>query len=280
MKKTEQATRVRAISAYLEGIGHSVSNVQCYEILARALGLKNKHVLASLGKEDSKATAPGVPATVTLDGTAVPVMPVGAKPYTVEEMKTMDWEFDVIIPLDLDELEAGDIERQNELASEYITGNDCALENIGYDHVPEVCYGKGYVAYRVTGYISEPGTFFSEIQDEEDAQFYAELKEFASLIQEEGAVCVSTSEGPQSMVIRNVDWTLVDLLTAYAKSAGDNNDEVLAQSSQAVMELHWKHAAAEGIQAVLGDLKYVSKMSNNEWHLPLHGGSVRLTFNS
>ena len=287
MKKAEQTTRVRAISAYLEGIGQPVTNVQCYEILARALGLKNKHVLASLGKEAGDENTPAVPAAVMLDGTSVPVMPVGAKPYTVEEMKAMDWEFDVIIPLSLDEIEAGDIERQNELASEFITGNDCALENIGYDHIPEVGYGKGYVAYRVTGYISEPGTFFSEIQDEEDAQFYAELKELAGVLKEDTCATLSLMSGDvtQPVVIRKVNSELVALLKAYAECAGDNNLEVIEHSSETVLELYPAEGTVtpvgpEGMSVALRDLKYASKLSSTGWYIPIHESSVRLTFNS
>ena len=37
----------KAVREYLAAIGHPISSTQSYEVLARAQGLRNKHVLAS-----------------------------------------------------------------------------------------------------------------------------------------------------------------------------------------------------------------------------------------
>ncbi|MDO8415269.1 MAG: hypothetical protein Q7S87_03540 [Agitococcus sp.] len=47
MQVVEKTNRVAAIRHYLAGIHHPISQTQAHEVLARALGLKSKHVLAS-----------------------------------------------------------------------------------------------------------------------------------------------------------------------------------------------------------------------------------------
>jgi hypothetical protein len=47
MNQQEQKPVVKAIRTYLDGIGHPISQVQGYEVLARALGHKSKHVLST-----------------------------------------------------------------------------------------------------------------------------------------------------------------------------------------------------------------------------------------
>jgi hypothetical protein len=270
MKKSEQANRVRALSDYLAGSGHPVSSVQGHEILARALGLKNKHVLASLAKNAAKVSAPGVPVEVVIDGEVVPVRPLGAAPYSVAEMQAMDWEFDVVIPVALDDLT--DQDKLNEVASEFITGVDYALEDLAFEHVPEVCYGKDYVAYRVTAYVSSPADIWDEVEAEDDAQFYAGLNELAGALQNDLPVRVKVGTNHQPRVARAVDTTLLALLKAYAQTAGANNDQVNAHYNDVVVELHPRDDSLAQqdrfvVRVTLGDLKYATKGGDALWNV-------------
>jgi len=281
MKKAEQATRVRAIAAYLDGIGHQVSNVQCYEILARALGLKNKHVLAQLDKNEPLAA--GFPLQVSIEGEPVPVRSLTAKPFTIEEMTAMDWKFDFVIPLALDDLE--DIDKQNDAASTSLTGNEYALEDLRYEHVPEIQYGKGYVAYRVQAYVSNPEDIFEEVRAAAEALFYADLQELAGLIKDGANVCFSTVGVNQSRIIRNVNRELVGLLQSYAATDGDTNDAINARSEEIACELQSLEGATPEaerylVRIPLSSLKYASKESGHTWHVSVNNLSAHLVFNA
>jgi hypothetical protein len=281
MKKAQQATRVRAISDYLEGIGHSVTHVQCYEILARALGLKNKHVLAQLGNDEPSPTS--LPSTVVIGEDTVPVRPQDAKPFTIAEMTELEWSFDFVIPIALDDLE--DIEAQNNAASKFLTGDEYALENLRYEHVPEVQYDKGYVAYRVQAYVSNPEDIFDEVRNAADALFYTELLEFAGRLKEDTQLCFSMMALDQARVLRNVSPELVDLLKTYAQSAGGNNDAVNARGEEIAFELHCfdgavPEAARYVVSVPLSSLKYASKESDHTWHVSVHNLSAHLVFNA
>jgi hypothetical protein len=281
MKKSEQAPRVRAISEYLAGIGHPVSQVQCYEILARALGLKNKHVLAQLDKDEPQSAQ--IPTHVVIGQDTVPVRPVGAKPFSIEEMTAMEWTFDFVIPIALDDLE--DIERQNDAASTFLTGSDCALENLRYEHVPEVQYDKGYVAHRVQAYVSNPEDFFEEVQAEADALFYRELQELANRLEEGASLCFSMMGVDQSRTILNLNVELVNLLEDYASSAGATNDAINARGDAIAFELHSSdesapEAARYVVSIPLSSLKYAQKESDHTWHVSVNNLSAHLSFNS
>jgi len=281
MKKAQQATRVSAISNYLEGIGHSVSQVQCYEILARALGLKNKHVLAQLANDEQSSA--GLPTTVVIGDDTVAVRPQDAKPFTIAEMTAMEWSFDFIIPMALEDIE--DIEKQNDAASTFLTGNEYALEDLRYEHVPEVLYDKGYVAYRVQAYVSNPEEIFDEVRAEADALFYRELQELANRLEEGATLCFSMMGVDQPRTILNLNVELVDLLDEYASTDGATNDAVNARGDGIAFELHsLNESVPEAARYVVGvplsSLKYAQKESDHTWHVSVNNLSAHLSFNS
>lgn len=151
--KNEQQGRVAQVRSYLQGIGHAISQVQAYEVVARAQGFKNKHVM--------KAVSARPPVAVVTVPTDVEYWPIGEdrvlvcaltdEPFTAEQLTSMGGKVDVIlgVPLDL-----RDVDEFNDHVSMRLTGDEAALEDIRYEHIPEFCYGKGYIAYRVTGQVS------------------------------------------------------------------------------------------------------------------------------
>lgn len=299
MKKSEQAARVKAMCEYLAGIGHPVSNVQGYEVLARALGFKNKHVLASSTAESTSnaekrppaATVGGVPAFVEVEGEQVPVRPLGAQPFSYAEMVALDWSFDVIIAVPLEKLDGGgDVEALNDFVSENITGNDCALESIGYTHIPEVNYGKDMLAYRVCAFVSAPEDLFDEAREASEASFYADLQELSKAIVPGARVTLKSvnnptdvSEGVISFVVSlaAVAGTApADLFCDYATSHGANNDAVNAAGKETVFELTKVANSEELLGAfTLSDLKYATKIATGTWSLSVGSkGRMELRF--
>lgn len=142
MNKIQQAKRISAIREYLAGIGHPIGTVQGQEVLARALGLKNKHLLGCLAATTAAPALSGV----------VPVRALSDKPLTHAELRDLGWRVDVIVGIPLDML--GDTEAINDEVSQSITGSVVGLEDIGFAHVAEVSYGQGYAAFRVTARVS------------------------------------------------------------------------------------------------------------------------------
>jgi hypothetical protein len=280
MTKNEQAARVKAMCEYLAGIGQPVSNVQGYELLARALGFKNKHVLASSIAEARNAVeplpaAPVIPATVVIDGNTVIVRPADAKPLSYAEMVALDWQFDFVIAVPLDELD-GDIERINDFSSKSLTGNESALESLTFTHVPEVNYGQGFVAYQVCAYVSTPEEVFEEAQEAADAEFYANLAELSKEIEQGARVVLRASDNPTDVcegVISGVvllaavaGTAAADLFLEYATSHGANNDAVNLAGKETVFELTSVTNPDELLGAfTLSDLKYANKVATRTW---------------
>lgn len=279
MNKIEQAARVKALCEYLAAIGHPVSTVQGYEVLARAHGHKNKHVLASAssGKPPRKEKpASALPAFIVMDDEEVPVRPLGSQPYSYAEMVELDWEFDAIIPMPMDQL---DVEGMNDYASKYLTGNEAALEDIGYTHVPEIIYGRDLAAYRVTGSVSSPEDFFEEAQQENDRRFYADLAELVTMLVP-GAKVVLEQDGARRDAVLVGLYSLsaqpgqspVALLDKYARTQGANNDEVNEHGADVVATLGKETCPGEtDIYASLrlSDLKYAVKQAPRTWWMSL-----------
>lgn len=157
MDTMEKAQRLDQIQAYLAGIGQPISRIQAHEVMARAHGFRNKHTFAASRRKAENA-ASGVTNHVYCDSVRVEVMAQTSAPLTVAQMQARAWRFDVVVPVHLDLF--GDVEALNNHVSEFITGEACALEDIGYSHVPQVTYSKSWVAMRVTGYVSRPEDFF------------------------------------------------------------------------------------------------------------------------
>jgi hypothetical protein len=280
MNRTEQASRVKAVCAYLEGIGHPISTVQGYEVLARSLGFKNKHVLAAEGKKPAQAgnetSALAVPQSIEVDGVRVRVMSLHDKPLTITEMQALDWSFDIIVPVPLESI--SDIEVHNDYVSEFITSEAAAMEGIAYEHVPTVQYGKGYVAERVRASISDPGAFFEEVARAEEEAQYRDLTELANRIKENVDVIVVEGGKPAAMVIGPVHAQPQKLLLDYGRTEGLNNDEVNVFGSSLVFEA--KPLKGEALQTsfavALKDLKYAHRAEPDTWVLSIGSRPVSL----
>lgn len=272
MEKTEHNARVAAIRDYLAAVGSPVSSVQAYEVLARALGHKNKHVLNATTRSrhaapDSKGAGVTTPATINVDGVELAVLPIGSKPLSVKRMRELDWNFDLVIPVPLTHLENIDV--INGYASELITGEEAALEDLQFEHIPQVSYGKGYVAYRVTAYISSPADFFEEEQGQQEVEFYQGLQDLASRL-EIGATVELTEDGmPKTCKLRYAHDELVFMFNTYATSEGRNNDEMNLHEEDIAVILHHQEEPSwtSQIGISLGSLKYANKCGGETWRL-------------
>lgn len=280
MNKLEQAANVKSVRAYLEGIGQPVSRVQGYEVVARALGYKSKHVLAQVDKPArGKSKKAGVPESVVIDGTTVLVRKLGDKALSVDQMKALNWEFDFVLPLSLEDA-IGDIDRMNEAASLQLTGLDYALEDIGYEHVPGVNYGPGFAAYQVTGCVPSPAELFDFLEDS-DLEFYANLLELANRIKSGAQLKVTVSiGGDHEQTVARVNYFTLGLLKAYAEGLGANNDEVNERGQDFVFEGKNSRGTCEWSAGplYLHQLKYAVKTDPCTWFVSLEQHNVTLQF--
>lgn len=282
MHKSEQTNRVKAVRDYLAAIGMPVSTTQACEIVARSLGHKNKHTLAtSLKSPASSTTRSGLPETVDLDGKPLRVFKLTDEPFSLDEMRAMDWTFDVVVPVALDALE--DIERMNDSVSQRITGSEFALEGIGFAHLPELNYGAGWVAYRVTASVSEPALYFDEEEALGTKQFYAGLLELASRLKGNQDVTFIEDGVSVSLVLWRMHADAIDLLRRYAREEGAEhlNDAINRRGDAWVFEARRAGSStAEPVTAVaLKHLKYATRMSDRSFHFDRDGKSVELIFN-
>lgn len=281
MEKFEQSARAEAIRTYLEGVGCSISSVQAHEVLARALGHKNKHVLAAKTTDSGKrkaaacvkqSTLGNTPAKLTLGEDVVEVMPLDAKPMSTERMEELDWTFDLVIPVPLSL--AGDVDALNEYGSRFITGNDVALEDISYEHVCEVAYGTGFVAYRVSAVVSSPEEHFGV-----DDGFYKSLGLLSGNLQP-GRTVALTREGTTVVCTMNfVDAELLGVFDRYVDTQGENNEEMNSERYKVAVIL-WPEGQPRTAQVgiYLDALKYANQVSTYEWQLTNGGNVIRLNF--
>jgi hypothetical protein len=270
MNKIDSKKRVQAIRDYLDAVGSPVSSVQGYELLARALGFKNKHVLQASMDE---ATSPTVletltPATIDIEGTLVRILGLGDGHFPVAKMQEMDWEFDVVVPFPLDRME--DIEAKNSFASERITGNDCALQDIGYYHIPEINFGEGYVAIRVTGYVTAPEDFF-DVESDSDIKFYEDLGGLLQRIKFGTLVEVTASTESFIVSIDSVNAEAMHLLEGYARWHGANNELVNDHLETVVFTAS---GTAGPLTVTVDQLKYATRSNPTTWHTHVLGSAV------
>jgi len=288
MKKPEQAAHVKAICAYLDGIGHPISTVQGYEVLARSLGYKNKHLLAQVddsveGTHAAKVAkivsveTNGVPPSVDIRGVSVPVMSLTANPLSIEHMKALDWTFDIIVPISLEA--TGNVDAMNDSVSSRITGVDYALCDIGYDHIPGINYGVGWAAYRVNGYVESPEDHFDVVSNE-NANFYADLLELANCIVGNASLTVAPSGGQGvKEVVYKVNARSKQLLQDYARGNGANNEVMNLYALDNVIECKYvDHKTSLGDVFFLHELKYAIKVGDRTWNVRKDCVSVTLQF--
>lgn len=275
MDKQQQASRVSAVRAYLEGVGLPISSTQGYEVLARSLGFKNKHALAASAALEVKGDARGLPKSVSVEGVQVPVMALTDEPYSVRRMREMGWEFDVVVPFALDGLD--DIERMNDYASQRITGNDYALESISFDHVPELNYGKGWVAYRVRAVVSSPQDVFEEEAQAEEAAFYDGLHKLARSLLGARTLTVTHKGFAWRLVVRHRDGQLLELLDEYARTGGRNNEQVNRLGRTPAFSASDEPAQSFVFDPGLLDLKYARVKASGVYEVSWNDSLVQLS---
>lgn len=291
MNKQDVKGCVAAVREYLVGVGFDISNVQATEVVARAIGFKNKHTLAAATKNETTAKSimgsDSVPDVFTVDGKAYRVFPCGHSPMTVAQMDALDFHISGIIPVplnlmeDMDESEENSIDDFNNYVSKALTGSDYALQDITLTHVPQIIYGKGYVAYLVTGSIGEPEEHFEQLADRSEQVFYQNLSLLAKQFQLRREISF-TAPMPTGCVtgrILRVNFQAISLLQKYATLHGQNNDEINAARTVIAATLSVNNAGlTEEIHIPLEALKYATRLSETKWSLPLNDNVAWLNF--
>lgn len=279
MNKSQQRARVDAMRQYLQAIGHPISSNQGYELLARSLGLKSRDVLAAQASQE-RTTAPAVPETpantVMLDGKAIPVLPLQGSPLSVAQMQALNWELDAVVPMPVGLGDGEDIDAFNDRASLLLTGNEGALCDIGYEHVPQVTYPKGYIAVRITGSVDAPEECFSEVAEAAYQRFYAGLAALFERIRNQ-AHCTMRLGKSGSVLdghLVGVDPQALALLQQYASSKGGNNkalDELTNERRRQVWVAYFlsdDHSLQYAL--TMDQLKYAEHLESsdeNSWKL-------------
>lgn len=293
MKNNDQVSRVRAVREYLAGIGITVSVTQGYEVLARALGYSNKHVLAASDDRDQKDRSvsmtnnfaqPILPASqryTRINDKEVYIFPLESHAFSVDDMVKMDWNFSVVIPVPVELV--GSIDKLNEYASKLVTGNDSALEDLNYSHRPEIHYGQDFIAYHLTAYVSDPAYVFGDVCNSEDAAFYKDLGDLFDSVKEGASATItvlhdnSTVDCVISEVAASPDKSApspLGLLMQYAASNGANNDAVNASKDVTAFVLTpITSTDLPPLQFDLNTLKYAVKTAERTW--TLHSVSIK-----
>ena len=278
MDKQQSGNRVRAVREYLAGIGHEVTLVQGHEIVARALGFKNKHVLAA--QAATRAPKPSEPDVSVASGhrEGLPVMALTDKPLTAQQLLDKGWAVDIIVPFGLDQLDV--IDTMNDYASRRITGNEAALSDISFDHEPDVNYGKGWVAYRVRGRIEEPELWYPEKAGSAEETFYSDLLELAQRVKGNVTVRVTSAGVAWDGVTHTMYANAVTLLRTYAREKGANNDAVNRHAMDTLFTCRVKGRplAEPEPEFRLHDLKYAVRSGPNSWSFDWQGQVATLEF--
>lgn len=273
MDKITQKNRVASVREYLAGIGHPVGQTQAYEILARALGHKNKHVLAS-SVEDA-TVAPNESASKE---SAHRVFMPGDKPLSVQEMRAMGWQFDVVIPVPLDLVPGSELEATNDYASSFITGDMCALEDIQYAHVVESPYPDGFLAFNVRGHVSSPADFFDEEAEYQDALFDAHQVELASRLRLHAKVILSHPTGYASTYeVVYCDEGRMSLL-AQKDTPHEEWVEACKDLALELVDTAKQSFEDDGLMVYLPDLNTSFKQEDGAWQFYASGEPFKLRF--
>lgn len=270
MNKSQQRERVDAMRSYLEAIGHSISSNQGYELLARGLGLKSRHVLASTDNENP-SSASTVPASIRIGKETVPVLAHDAPPLTVAQMEAQNWELDYVIAMPYSPGWQSDMGSFNDEASLRLTGNECALSDIGYIQISSTIYPQGFVAVRVFGRVEDPQEFFEEVSEKNRTLFYARLQTLYRTL-EEGVAC-SLQEVGSPIVERgqllDINQAMLARLVEYAVTHGQTNEALNAAAEPSLFEapLAVFNTWDKRITLTVADFKYAELRPDGSWFM-------------
>lgn len=259
----EHKKRIGAVREYLAAIGHPIGQVQGQEVLARALGFKNKHVLAA------QASTAATPAAAL--GTPVGVQRVfelDGPPFSYAEMKALGWQFDVVVGAPRDVLNSG--EELIAFLSERVTGDPDALENVYYSFASR-CYDEDHVALQVRGDVSNPDDYFNvECDARSMRQLYRDI-----LAHEDFELTVDGETRPKRRVYFDTDG--LGLLEDIVDSAQD----IPAYRQGLVVEfvdVVTQAVAEDGRYFSLGELLRAKPMGTGRWEIPYGNGIALVSF--
>jgi hypothetical protein len=273
MSNKENKQYADNVRSYLKGIGHEISASQSYEVVARAQGFKNKHVLAGTTVATLSAKAAS-PANFVSE---LKVFQIDERPFSVRELAGRGYDIDVVVPVDMGTIQSDGMDGLNDYVSHLITGSICGLQDIGYKVYPHF-YGADHVAMRVTGQVGE-----QLASSEEGEAFFSQLEDKARLADmlQKGRQLVLTPnmDVPESMVIDFVDSKLVKVLTA-------SNDYV---SDDGMVTDAWevlRHQAAIVVTALDGSAKQtipfeelvLADYRDGAWNVDIFTDEGRVTY--
>lgn len=147
---------VKAVRQYLKGIGHEISSSQGYEVVARAQGLKNKHVLA--------AATPKAPAEIK--ALFADCRTGLAEVSVLLRMQKAYGYISALVQIPMDDVIGGDLEWLNDNISEQVTGSYVGLQDMSVNpYVGELSADAGAVLFTVTASLT---SYFLENCEELD----------------------------------------------------------------------------------------------------------------
>jgi hypothetical protein len=225
-------------------------------------------------------TFASLPDSVTIDGVVVQVRKPWQKSLHPKEMEALEYKFDFVLPFSLDET-VGFIEAMNEDASHQITGCDYSMEDISYDHVPEVNYGKGFIAMRVTGFVSSPEDLHEAVAEETDDFFFESLQELVKKIVHGAPLTVTVSiGGAHNQHVFNVNSGTLGLFRQYAEGHGANKDDVLLHGAVAVFVCKYSDGSTDSpiYPLLLEDIKGAEKIGADSWNVRTEHHDLILSF--
>lgn len=123
--------KAKTLEKYLDSKGYEVKHSHCIE----AISIVETGQKYNVAKEK-----------------AIRILKENEK-LTFKELESANFQVDVVIPIPMDEVLQG-IEAINDYASQYITGCEYALCDIGYEVYPYF-YDESQMAVRVSGYIED-----------------------------------------------------------------------------------------------------------------------------
>jgi hypothetical protein len=273
MSNKENKQSADNVRSYLKGIGHEISASQSYEVVARAQGLKNKHVLA--GSTGATSTRKGSATAHSAPG--LKVFEIDERPFSVREMAERGYDVDVVVPVNMEIIQNDGIEELNDLVSELITGSICGLQDIGFKVYPHF-YGPDHVAMRVTAQrgeqlsASEEGeAFFWQL---EDKKRLAQILKKCQQLEVTQHLCA-----PEAMVVDFADPKLVNVLAAssdYVNDEGEYTDAWSALRHQPALQLSALESAEK--QTITFEELVFADYSEGTWNVDICTDEGRLTY--
>lgn len=273
MSNKENKQYADNVRSYLKGIGHEISASQSYEVVARALGLKNKHVLA--GATGGTSTEKVASSTRSVSG--LKVFQIDERPFSVREMAERGYDIDVVVPVAMGIIQNDGMDGLNDEVSELITGSICGLQDIAYKVYPHF-YGDDHVAMRVTAQVGE-----QLASSEEGDAFFTQLddkKRLAGVLKKGHQLKVAQhADVPVTTVIDFVDFNLVKVLSASSDYVSDDGETTDAWEAL-------RHQAALVVSALDGGEKQTipfselifAEYSEGAWNVDIFTDEGRVTY--